>query len=158
MRRDDQVLSLLSLKGFPLFSCIKDSLIGLRTPRRCYQLVKKKKREGGGAPNKTWAHTCTRLHMFGRDAKESTRRAQRWLKESKHHFAWRNNICRGRVTWDGLWGNMFALLSFLSCAQEGPCDETKTIKSEFLGRGPPCQLTSPWWSSQEERETPPPVS
>lgn len=61
MRRDDQVLSLFSLKGFPLFSCIKDSLIGLRTPCRCYQLAKykKKKGEGGEEESHVGAHTHT---------------------------------------------------------------------------------------------------
>lgn len=90
--------------------------------------------------------------MFSqRDAKESTyaqpsyfiahQRVQ-WLKESKHHFAWRNNICKRRMTWEGLWGNMFVL----SLGRKA-CDEMKTIKSEF--RGPVCQLISPWQSSQE---------
>lgn len=65
MRRDDQVLSLLSLKGFPLFSCIKDSLIGLRTPCRCYQLAKYKKkkgrgRRGGKSRGRTHAHDYIR--------------------------------------------------------------------------------------------------
>lgn len=96
--------------------------------------------------------THARLHMFSqRDAKESTyarpsyfiaHQRVRWLKESKHHFAWRNNICRRRMTWEGLWGNMFVL----SLGRKA-CDEMKTIKSEF--GGPVCQLISPWQSSQE---------
>lgn len=103
MRRDDQVLSLLSLKGFPLFSCIKDSLIGLRTPCRCYQLAKKKKKK------EEESHVGAQMHTITYVRKERLR----WLKESKRHFGWRNNICRRRVTWRGLWGNMFALLSLL---------------------------------------------
>lgn len=41
MRRDDQVLSLKS-RGFPSALAIKDSLIGLWTPCRCYQLARRR--------------------------------------------------------------------------------------------------------------------
>lgn len=100
---------------------------------------KKKKGEGGEEESHVGAH----MHTITYVGKERPR----WLKESKRHFGWRNNVCRRRVTWRGLWGNVFALLSFLFSA----CDERKTIKSEFW-EGPS------WRSSREETETPPPVS
>lgn len=44
MRRDDQVLSLKS-RGFPSALAIKDSLIGLWTPCRCYQLARRREKK-----------------------------------------------------------------------------------------------------------------
>lgn len=46
MRRDDQVLSLKS-RGFPSALAIKDSLIGLWTPCRCYQLARRRGKKRG---------------------------------------------------------------------------------------------------------------
>lgn len=71
MRRDDQVLSLCSLKGFPLFSCIKDSLIGLRTPCRCYQLAKYKKKKGEGGEEES--HVGAHMHTITYVGKERPR-------------------------------------------------------------------------------------
>lgn len=102
MRRDDQVLSLFSLKGFPLFSCIKDSLIGLRTPCRCYQLAKKKKkkgrgRRGGKSRGRTHAHDYIRWKgaaaMIKRIQKSLWMEEQCLQKESDVTRALRKRVC-----------------------------------------------------------------